>query len=758
MNIPLRAVEAAAAAAAAIEPPPIRYNEGARHPGATRGPDGSGGPRPPPVGQRGEGRGRGGGRGRGRGGQGRGGQGRGRGRGASRSRSQSVRRNPVLANDVNAPTQRHRYHATLVQLMEYKNKITYDADKTFTTTELLTLTPDDVKKWMAFRAFGLEDPSATDDPLNCRSTAIEYWKKAISYFMPNKHAPWTVDPQDPSKGTGNPTRSVDVNSLIRAVRRKETRHLGVPSNADRSFTREEFIQMVDLLSSDGHLINRLRHPAMLKFQFHLIGRSDDTAHVKKSFLSASSQFPGYLVVKMRWSKNVREERDCPYQIILGSFNSKFCVLLSLSLFLEKWIQDGEGAVSQWLFAKGTTDASHRPIKDQDNEANSCKSIYCRALKKAFTSDSFEPNSNEKGSLGSHSVKKFAISEPARTGIINDHIDYRARFKAKRMQNTYKDTQLDFPDVNCAMRLCIGGVCLYKVKGGLGLTDQWIANEIAPSITSVFGPKVGAVLGKVLLWACFEATVVDQVAPDIRHNVIAKLITKNTGLPDGENPIERVQVLPSEVDGCVSLDEAPNEEGIEPGDNGAATALARNNVQWRAQMVTKVADVRAKVTHLQQHQISQFALLLRRQKRLEEMVRQLLLAPARVITRSSSSRISGGRRIIQGDTTNHSGDIRHAILHRCPRTLPILWDEYANGIDGNKPASLFTRRERGGSNKYKYSRRLIVWGCLKRLIRGGCTVGTACNRITAVYGNVSVTKLINRMRHDERNGGHANLRV
>ena len=58
MNIPLRAVELAAAAAAAAIDPPVRYNEGARHPGATRGPDGSGGPRPPSVGQQGEGRGR----------------------------------------------------------------------------------------------------------------------------------------------------------------------------------------------------------------------------------------------------------------------------------------------------------------------------------------------------------------------------------------------------------------------------------------------------------------------------------------------------------------------------------------------------------------------------------------------------------------------------------------------------------------------------------------------------------------------------
>ena len=36
--------------------------------------------------------------------------------------------------------------------------------QTFTSIELLTLIPLDVKKWMAFCVFGTEDPSPADDP------------------------------------------------------------------------------------------------------------------------------------------------------------------------------------------------------------------------------------------------------------------------------------------------------------------------------------------------------------------------------------------------------------------------------------------------------------------------------------------------------------------------------------------------------------------------------------------------------------------
>ena len=65
-----------------------------------------------------------------------------------------------------------------------------------------------------------------------------------------------------------------------------------------------------------------------------------------------------MTVRLAWSKNVYEESDCPKQMVLGSRNSKFCVLLNLSLFLEKWLQDGVGTTSQWLFANGSTEIEH----------------------------------------------------------------------------------------------------------------------------------------------------------------------------------------------------------------------------------------------------------------------------------------------------------------------------------------------------------------------------------------------------------------
>ena len=702
-----------------------------------------------------------------------------------------VRRNPMLPNDLNASSQRLRYHAVLVEFMEYKNATTYAADKTFTSEELLTIVPQDIRKWMAFRVFGKEDPSDTDNPIHARSSSLTFWKKSISSFMPNKGVGWIVDGADPNIGRGNPTRSNEINSLIQAVRRKETRRIGKPSQADRAFIKAEYVQAVDLLSCHGHLIDRLRHVAMLNFQYHLIGRSDDTAHVRKNCFKASAQFSGYLTVKLRWSKNVMEERDCPQQIIMGSMNPRYCVLVSLSLFLEKWIKDGEGATSQWLFANGMTDESSDQV-EQDKEAKKCKSAYTRAMTKGvFDNPTFTRTDTIPGKLGTHSIKKFGTTQARSGGAHRDEVDYRARWKNKRMQDRYTDTQLDWPDIRTASKLCEGGVALYKVLDGSGITDEWLITQVAPNIASVFGSTTAAILGKSLLWACFDPSTADRVSPDIKHDLIAKYIRLETGIADGVNPVEKLEVIPSEQDGAVSLDAIPNEGAIPNEDIGGGgavaagggggavgegrvgravaggrqlgtrraqptgipvdqiSALARHNVHWRSALYAKCSSTSSRVMEMQNTVVSEFADLKRRLRRIEENLRSIQVAPARR---------GGAHGPVAYRLGTDAGDTRPAVLHGCPRTLAVLWDEYQNGIGGNKPARMFTRRERGGRVKFRYSRRKVFWDCMSRLLSRGNTIATAIAKIKGVYGDVSVTKTLERMRPDERAGGHANLRT
>ena len=102
---------------------------------------------------------------------------------------------------------------------------------------------------------------------------------------------------------------------------------------------------------------------------------------------------------------------------------------------------------------------------------------------------------------------------------------------------------------------------------------------------------------------------------------------------------------------------------------------------------------------------------------------------------------------------------NATLSGTPRTLDQLWDEYMDGIGGQKPARLFTREERGAC-KHKYHRRKVVWDRIALLINAGLTAQVACDRIYDVYGHApTVTHIINSLRNDIRNGTvHESLRI
>ena len=67
--------------------------------------------------------------------------------------------------------------------------------------------------------------------------------------------------------------------------------------------------------------------ALINFQFHVIGRIDDTTQVLIDHLRVHDLFSN-------WSKNVGDERDAPWQIILGSMDTTYCVLVSLAIWME----------------------------------------------------------------------------------------------------------------------------------------------------------------------------------------------------------------------------------------------------------------------------------------------------------------------------------------------------------------------------------------------------------------------------------------
>ena len=93
--------------------------------------------------------------------------------------------------------------------------------------------------------YGTPYPDADAKPQFGRSSSLESYKKQIIYFMPNKLVAWNV-----ASESGNPTRSIPVNELIKKVKKEEVRKRGKATVARRPLELNEFEKLVDMLRLD----------------------------------------------------------------------------------------------------------------------------------------------------------------------------------------------------------------------------------------------------------------------------------------------------------------------------------------------------------------------------------------------------------------------------------------------------------------------------------------------------------------------------
>ena len=129
----------------------------------------------------------------------------------------------------------------------------FHKNKMFTVEDLSHLTSLQIYRFLAKKVYGRDDPGVDNNPTERESTNLHYYKEAISYFMPNKLMKWAIAGGVAS--SGNPTKSQEINNLIDAVIKKETRGIGVGPSTDRSLTKNEFFQVLILLiGRNGNLI------------------------------------------------------------------------------------------------------------------------------------------------------------------------------------------------------------------------------------------------------------------------------------------------------------------------------------------------------------------------------------------------------------------------------------------------------------------------------------------------------------------------
>jgi hypothetical protein len=234
------------------------------------------------------------------------------------------------------------YKAVLVLFMSHLNGHEHAKDHDFSQEELGPVKPIDLKRCTCCRACGTPELGHPDDhPIFARSSLLEFWNKAISFHMPTKLMSWNTPAQ-----VGNPAKSIKVNELIRAVKKKEVWKQGKVSGAQRALTHQEFLCLLEpLKAEDQDDMHWHGLPGFFVFQHNLVARVDNSSQFLAENLRDTPNFDFVLRSKLSWQKNVHEECEAPNQILIGLMDFHCCVLLNMAVqhletFLASALQGG----------------------------------------------------------------------------------------------------------------------------------------------------------------------------------------------------------------------------------------------------------------------------------------------------------------------------------------------------------------------------------------------------------------------------------
>jgi hypothetical protein len=89
-------------------------------------------------------------------------------------------------------------------------------DPSFSNEQLTTIPPDDICRYFNKKAFGVDHPTDDAKPTSPRSNTLKSSKKMLSSFMLHSNVAWGNIHQE-----GNPTRSIQVNNVIKRVMKFE---------------------------------------------------------------------------------------------------------------------------------------------------------------------------------------------------------------------------------------------------------------------------------------------------------------------------------------------------------------------------------------------------------------------------------------------------------------------------------------------------------------------------------------------------------
>jgi hypothetical protein len=119
---------------------------------------------------------------------------------------------------------------------------------------------------------------------------------------------------------------------------------------------------------------------------------------------------------LHWSKNCNEERDAPWQTMLGAMNTYYCVMINIGIWLEVSLAIAGVGLNPHVFA----------FADDFVGGDRAKNWAQRKSREFYRDGDFDV---EEGPLGTHSVRKHGSSTCCNQGVSMDDKNTRGRWRA-----------------------------------------------------------------------------------------------------------------------------------------------------------------------------------------------------------------------------------------------------------------------------------------------------------------------------------------
>jgi DNA phosphorothioation-dependent restriction protein DptG len=99
-------------------------------------------------------------------------------------------------------------------------------------------------------------------------------------------------------------------------------------------TVSEFEKELELFRQHKDPLCRYQNPLIGIYQFHFITRADDVCNFKLDDPKSHPNYDFALAQSVQWSKNVRDSRNCPDQLLLASMDYKSYIFVAMAVWLE----------------------------------------------------------------------------------------------------------------------------------------------------------------------------------------------------------------------------------------------------------------------------------------------------------------------------------------------------------------------------------------------------------------------------------------